>query len=110
MASQTASSPLRAGQVLEITFPTFKPRITFDSDSKLTVEIVAGENVGFSDTVEYEALAIRDDLVMLSWQEHIGSTIVHVLDLVSGKAYTAVTPAKGGFMRLTGKIEIKSAA
>lgn len=26
---------------------------------------------------------------MLSWQEPIGSTIVHVLDLVSGKAYTA---------------------
>jgi len=82
MASQTAS-PLRAGQVLEITFPTFKPRITVGSDHELTVEIVAGENVGFSDTVEYEAVAIRDGLVMLSWQEHIGSTIVHVLDLVS---------------------------
>jgi hypothetical protein len=109
MASQTAS-PLRAGQVLEITFPRFKARITVDSDHELTVEIVAGENVGFSDTVEYEAVAIRDGLVMLSWQEHIGSTIVHVLDLVFGKAYTAVTPAKGGFMRLTGQIEIKSRA
>jgi hypothetical protein len=109
MASQTAA-PLRPGQVLEISFPTFRPRITFDSDHELTVEIIAGENEGFSDTVEYEAVAIRDGLVMLSWQEHIGSTIVHVLDLVSGKAYTAVTPAKGGFMRLTGQIEIKSAA
>lgn len=45
---------------------------------------------------------------MLSWQEHIGSTIVHVLDLTSGQAYTAVTPAKGGFMRLVGWIGIKS--
>jgi hypothetical protein len=26
----------------------------------------------------------------------------------SGTAYTAVTPAKGGFMRLTGRIEIRS--
>lgn len=108
MASQTTSR-LRAGQVLEITFPTFKPRITIDSEHELTVEIVAGENIGFSDSVEYEAVAVRDGLVMLSWQEHIGSTIVHVLDLVSGKAYTAVTPAKGGFMRLTGQIEVKSA-
>jgi large conductance mechanosensitive channel protein len=41
-------------------------------------------------------------------QEHIGSTIVHVLDLSSSRAYTAVTPAKGGFMRLTGRIEVKS--
>jgi hypothetical protein len=59
--------------------------------------------------VEYEAVAVRDGLVVLSWQEHIGSTIVHVLDFSSAQAYTAVTPVKGGFMRLTGRIEVKSA-
>src|ERR1051326_815994 len=101
----TSSAVLRAGQMLEITFPTFTPRITIRSERELTVEIVAGENIGFSDTVEYEAVVVRDGLVMLSWQEHIGSTVVHVLDLVSAEAYTAVTPAKGGFMRLTGRIE-----
>ncbi len=109
MAAQ-ATSPLRVGQVLEISFPTFTPRITIHSERELTVEIVAGDNIGFSDTVEYEAVAVRDGLVILSWQEHIGSTIVHVLDLTSGEAYTAVTPAKGGFMRLTGRIEVKSEA
>jgi MoaF-like len=72
------------------------------------VEIVAGDNIGFTDTVAYELAVIRDGLAVLSWQEHIGSTIVHVLDFVSGKACTAVTPAKGGFMRLTGQIEVKS--
>jgi hypothetical protein len=72
------------------------------------VEIVRGDK--FSDTVEYEAVAVRDDHVILSWQEHIGSTIVHVLDFGSGNAYTAVTPAKGGFMRMTGRIEVKSDA
>src|SRR5205809_1008719 len=102
MASQT-TSPLRAGQVLEIHFPTFTPRITVHSERELTVEIVAGDNVGFSDTVEYEAVAVRDGLVFVSWREHIGSTIVQVLDLTSGQAYAAVTPAKGGFMRLTGR-------
>src|SRR5262245_59784249 len=109
MISQTAS-PLRVGLVLEIDFPTFTPRITFNSESKLTVEIVAGDNSGFSDTVEYEAVAVRDGIVVLSWQEHIGSTIVHVLDFRFEKAYTAVTPAKGGFMRLTGRIKDKSAS
>jgi hypothetical protein len=107
MASQATSAPL-VGQVLEISFAMFTPRITIHSERELTVEIIAGDNAGFSDNVEYEAAAIRDDLVILSWQEHIGSTIVHVLDFTSGEAYTAVTPAKGGFMRLTGQIEVKS--
>ena len=95
------------GQVLEIRFATFTPRITIHSERELTVEIVAGDNIGFSDTVAYRAVEIRDGLVMLSWQEHIGSTIVHVLDLASGEAFTAVTPAKGGFMRLMGRISVK---
>ena len=73
MARQTAR-PLPVGKVLEIGFPTFTPRITIRSERELTVEIVAGENIGFADVVEYEAVAIRDRLVMLSWQEHIGST------------------------------------
>jgi hypothetical protein len=108
MASQT-TSPLRVGQVLDIVFPTFTPRITVHSERELTVEIVAGDNIGFSDTVDYEAVVVRDGLVILTWQEHIGSTIVHVLDFSSSDAYTAVTPAKGEFMRLRGRIEIKSA-
>lgn len=101
-------SLLRVGQVLEIKFTTFTPRITFQPERELTVEIIAGHNVGFSDRVEYEAVAVRDGLMLLSWQEHIGSTIVHVLDLGAGWAYTAVTSAEGEFMRMRGKIEIKS--
>ena len=107
MVSQL-TSPLPVGQLLEISFAAFTPRITIHSERELTVEIVAGDNIGFSDTVEYEAVAVRDGLLILSWREHIGSTIVHVLDLTSCKAYTAVTPARGGFMRLTGRIEVKS--
>jgi hypothetical protein len=104
MTAQTRSA-LRIGQVLEINFPTFTPRITVHSERQLTVKIVAGDNIGFSDTVDYEAVVVRDNLVVLSWREHIGSTIVHVLDFVSREAYTAVTPAKGEFMRLRGRID-----
>jgi len=108
MAAQTAS-PLPVGQVFEISFPTFTPRITIRSEQELTVEIVAGDNIGFCDTIEYEAVAVREGLIVLSWQEHIGSTIVHVLDFVADHAYTAVTPAKGGFVRLRGSIEARTA-
>jgi hypothetical protein len=106
MASRPTTS-LAVGQVLEITFPTFTPRITIRSERELTVEIIAGTLSGFSDTVEYAAVTVRDGLVLLSWQEHIGSTVLHVLDLTARKAYTAVTPAKGGFARLTGRINLK---
>ncbi len=102
-------SPLRPGQVLEIEFPAFTPRITVHSERELTVEIVAGDNRGFSDTIPYEAVTVRKDLVMLSWQEHIGSTVVHVLDYGAREAYTAVTPAQGGFMRLNGRMTIQAA-
>ena len=94
------------GRVLEIEFPEFTPRVTFKSERTLTVEILSGENAGFTDTVDYEITALRDGLVILSWQEHIGSTIVHVLDLSAHEAHTFVTPAKGGFIRLNGRINL----
>jgi hypothetical protein len=100
-------SPLAAGRVLEIHFPSFTPRITIHSPRQLTVEIIAGENLGFSDTVDYEAIPLRDNLYLLSWQEHIGSTIVHLLDFTSRESHTFVTPAKGSFMRLKGRIDLK---
>jgi hypothetical protein len=103
------SSTLRVGHVLEITFPSFIPRITFDSERQLTVEILSGENAGFTDCVEYEVAALRDGIVLLSWREHIGSTVVHVLDLIANRAHTFVTPAKGDFMRLYGRIHLNPA-
>ena len=101
------ASSLRDGQVLEIAFPEFTPRITLLSDRELTVRIVAGDGAGFEDTVEYEAIEVRDGLVLLSWREHIGSTIVHVLDLTARTAHTVVTSAKGAFLRLTGSIAVR---
>jgi hypothetical protein len=104
MASVGASK-LRVGQVLEITFPRFIPRITLKSERELIVEILSGDSAGFTDTVEYETIAVRDGLLVLSW--HIGSTVVHMLDLIAKQTHTFVTPAKGGFMRLNGQIELK---
>jgi hypothetical protein len=92
------------GETLRIKFPAFTPLITFHANSRLSVRIVEGDNAGFADTVDYEAVAVREGLVVLSWREHIGSTIVHILDLHSNHAYTVVTPAKGGMMRLQGTI------
>jgi molybdenum cofactor biosynthesis MoaF-like protein len=107
---QSGTPAFRAGDVLQITFPAFTPRTTFHSDQELTVEIVAGDNAGFTDTVQYEADTVREGLVVLSWQEHIGSTIVHVLDIQVGQTYSLITPAKGGFIRLIGRIDRSTAS
>src|SRR6266700_1530086 len=53
-------------------------------------------------------IAVRNGVVILSWQERIGSTIVHVLDLLVNQAHTFVTPAKCGFMRSTVRSSAKN--
>src|ERR1044072_2595295 len=102
-----STSQLHAGQVFEIIFLEFVPRITIQSERELTVEIISGDNAVFIDTVEYEAITLCEGLVLLSWQEHIGSTIVHVLDLFSTKAHTFVTPAQGVFMRIKSQLKVR---
>jgi hypothetical protein len=47
--SVRSQSPLGVGQVLEIALPQFTPRITVHSERELTVEIIAGDGVGFSE-------------------------------------------------------------
>lgn len=100
-----SASEFQQGRVLEIEFAGFKPRITFQPNQRLTVQIIAGDNAGFADTVKYEAVWLTDSILVLSWRERIGSTVVHLLDLSSDEAYTLVTPAKGGFIRLRGAIK-----
>jgi hypothetical protein len=107
MAEPGVSHPISfaEGRTLVIRFPTFTPRITFHANDELTLEIIAGENVGFRDTIPYRAAAVSAALVVLSWTERIGSAIVHVLDLNAGETYTVVAPAQGGLWTLAGKIE-----
>jgi hypothetical protein len=93
-----------ASSEMWIAFVAFKVHITFHAGQRLTVNVVDGENAGFSGTVEYQAVAMREGIVVLSWQEHIGSTIVHVLDFAQDHTLTYVTPANGGFVQLAGTL------
>lgn len=95
---------LRPGITLDVEFEAFTARIAFLTSDRLQLEIIKGENEGFSDDVSYELRWLRADLAVLSWQEHIGSTVVHLIDVRPARTYTLVTPAKGGFLRLEGQI------
>jgi hypothetical protein len=101
----TSDVAFRANQELRIAFAPFKVRIVFHEGRTLTVTVTEDANDGFSDTVDYRATALRDGIKDLSWQEHIGSTIVHVLDFANKRTLTYVTPAKGGFLQLVGALE-----
>jgi hypothetical protein len=93
------------GRTLEIEFDDFSPCIAFHPDQRLTVQITAGDNAGFSETVKYEAIWFSDSILVLSWVERLGNSVVHVLDLESADAYALVTTEKGGFTRLQGRIK-----
>ena len=56
-----------ASSEMWIAFVPFKVHITFHEGQRLTVNVVDGENAGFSDTVEYQAIAMREGIVVLSW-------------------------------------------
>lgn len=93
------------GGTLVIRFPSFTPRITFHADNQLTVEIVDGENAGFRETLRYQAALPRANLVVLSWQDRLGRSVVHTLDLDVGRSYTVIAPDKGALLRMEGNVE-----
>jgi hypothetical protein len=93
------------GGTLVLRFPTFTPRITFHADNRLTVEILEGDDAGFRETLPYQAALPRANLVVLSWQDQLGRSVVHTLDLDVGRSYTVVAPAKGNLLRMEGKVE-----
>ncbi len=86
-----------ADEKIEIDLRKFTVRLTFHAARQLTVTVLEGDNAGFTDTVDYEAVPVRAEVVALSWRERIGSTIVHILDFANDETLTFVTPAGGGF-------------
>jgi hypothetical protein len=76
-------------------------------DRPLTVEIVTGDNAASSIRSNTKQSPFAIGSLFSPGRSKIVSTVVHVLDFISGTAYTAVTPATGGFMRPTGQIDMK---
>ena len=89
---------------MEFAFAEFTARVAFQAGGKLNLSIVAGANKGFNDFVSYEPRQLSEHVAILSWHEHIGTTVVHVLDLRSWQTHAFVTPGSGGFLRLLGKV------
>ncbi|WP_076998199.1 hypothetical protein [Variovorax sp. KK3] len=93
-----------AGAIWLIDLPRFQVRLDFRDRRELDLTVVNGDNAGFADRVDYEGKLLRDGFALLTWREHIGSTVVHVVDLSARTTHCFVTPAKGDFMRLLGTV------
>ena len=104
MSSLAVAADLPVGHVFAIAFPEFTPRITILSTTELSIEIVAGDEIGTTMTVEYEIMTLRPGLFYLTWQEESKATVVHVEDFAGGKVHTAITYPDGQFQRMTGTI------
>lgn len=101
MEKDTLTQP---GRTLTFSFDQFTARVSLRADNTLSVEIANGENNGFIDEARYEVHAMRDDITVLSWEESIGTTVTHVIDLSARRTYATVAPASGGFFRLVGTV------
>ena len=90
------------GRSLVVEFGAFSVRLDLLSSSVLHLQVIEGDDAGFEDEVDYELYWPRSDLAVLSWQERIGTTVTHIIDLAASRTYATVAPAKGGFFRLEG--------
>jgi hypothetical protein len=104
MTSLATATTLPVGHVFEIQFPTFTPRITVLSETQLTFEIIAGDYLGLTETVDYEILVLRPGLFVVTWQEKSKATVVHVEDFADGKVHTNITFNDGSFVRMSGDV------
>jgi hypothetical protein len=92
----TTSSPTLTGRIFEYTVGDYHIRVTFESEEVLHWEYVEapGEDKGKNDTEEITRVDVREDVVLLSWQEATGVHVIDVLDLGNMKLYSNfVTPA-----------------
>jgi len=95
---------LDPGRSLIVEFDAFRVRLDLRTSETLRLTVLDGDDAGFEDDVVYGLRWLRPDLAVLSWQERIGTTVTHVIDLPASRTYATVAPAKGGFLRLEGRL------
>ena len=97
---------LCSGASLEIEFDSFVALLEIRSSNQMHL---MAETTRASLTIFFMSCTrVRDDVAVLSFQEHIGTTVTHVIDFAASRAYTTVAPASGGFLRLMGRVQFSS--
>jgi len=75
-----------------------------DRDDTLTFLVTRGSLLDKSETCEFHATAVCDDIWMVSWREADGLTVVQVQDFAQGKVRSAVTTPENDLVYLEGTL------
>ncbi len=98
------------GRVAVVDFGDFSFELDFKDHRQMTFTDISGAFGGLTDTVNYTAVTIGQDLFMVYWSEpnSTKANVVHVQDYANGIVRTNIAGADGSFTNLKGKLSLKA--
>lgn len=95
-----------AGHSYEARFGDLAFRLDFDDDGQhLTFRGIGSASAEPDQRVACTAIALREGLYLVHWQEAGGSTVTHVEDFARETVHTRITSPDGKFLALTGTLK-----
>ncbi|WP_233198689.1 MULTISPECIES: nuclear transport factor 2 family protein [Luteimonas] len=96
------------GMELDVTYPEFRVSLTLQSASTLRFQIQEGPYAR-TETVDIRVEPLGNGLLVVSWQERDGATVVNLQDFDRGVIHSFATLPDGRFLRMTGTFEVTRA-
>lgn len=101
----TTPRPPFAGQTFEVRYEGLTATNAYDADGiTLRYCITEGPLRGASGEVRYQWQPVAEGVFAISWQEHDGSTVVHVDDFNRGRSLSFFTTPGPELHRLHGTL------
>jgi hypothetical protein len=98
------ATALPVGSVYDLVFSPYTVRVAILSTSELRFEIIEGFDIGRSEAVQYQAICVRPDVFIVSFQEANRETVVDVQDFSQRVVHTHMTLEDDRFIRMTGTV------
>lgn len=105
---EVKSPYLPIGRNILVDFGKVKFRLTFHDNVSMTYKDASGAYKGISETVNYKAVQIAENVFMVYWHEEgSGLNVVHVQDFNKNIVYTNIAAKDGSFTNLKGILTLE---
>jgi glyoxylase-like metal-dependent hydrolase (beta-lactamase superfamily II) len=95
------------GHKMEVDFGTVKFILDFKDHKTMTFTGTAGSSKNSTDTVEYTAVEVSENVFMVYWHEpHLGFNVTHIQDYNKNIVYSNIAGPDGTFKHLKGTLKI----
>lgn len=95
------------GHKMEVDFGTVKFILDFKDHKTMTFTGTAGSSKNSTDTVEYTAVEVAENVFMVYWHEpHLGFNVTHIQDYNKNIVYSNIAGPDGTFKHLKGTLKI----